>query len=517
MSLSLTLPTATLSFSLTKSVSFSMTLPTATASHSLSSSLSLSFSATHSSSISPTFSKSRSFTFTLPTLTPSYTDTLSLSLPTMTTTATMTVTRSETMSITSTYTLPTYTSTETITLPTFTSSASAENPYYTYALLRTNARCDGPKRSLGWAKNAGECAKSCARESACRFFIFGHHSEKFKNEANKCYMELTNGATTADPCADAASSVGLQRAGHSLGRDASALGYVQDAYDLYEVVREEGYCAGSGEYAWGQLTVDDRRLSSRFDVHDCGNQDNCFDGRKSWVAGTECSQACMTQNETAPHLLMQFRDPVQLTSLFVYPNPHETRYLQDGYLVYTAQRIYGTDGWVLCSNRSVTTVGTEYYHDSCIASDVRAVKIELPGANRQLAMLEVLAYGCKQNLTIADNIWRGQTIQDTARVDRTSHGGWCSDNRHDDACQVPVGTMCLGGLLRDWNDELATPTWSFCGDFGTCLALGDSPLPTSTCVCTRGYELRFIGKHHVTCTLAGTYPGYKKFINQTLI
>ena len=359
-----------------------------------------------------------------------------------------------------------------------------------------------------------ECALACASLRGCRFFAHGYSDVYYPTAAGRCLWERAATGTDANPC-------GGTLMGSAVARGATVLEYQADAYVMYELVREELSCSGASP--WGQLPAGYYELSSRWDLHGCGAAANCFDGgRTHQDHTTACSQMCMSGNETDPWLLVQFRTPVDLTSVFLYQSLTDPTFMDGGYTVSTAQELYGVDGWVQCANRSVVNPVDQYVHDACRRSGVRALRISAPGPARVLGLLEVEAYGCEQNYTEAVAgprfPWRGSTAEDTARVDRSSHGFYCGDNADTQACQVPEGTVCVGGVLTDWGDPAATPILSFCGDKGTCLALSSSPVPTSTCVCNPGFEVRFVGRHHVTCAAPEEYPGYRDTLhNATLM
>ena len=77
-----------------------------------------------------------------------------------------------------------------------------------YRLVKTNAECASGDLKLGEFATVAECAAAC-RQSACRFFIYGHDYEPTKR--GHCWHEFTYDASCAE-------------------------GWEEDGYDFYELV-----------------------------------------------------------------------------------------------------------------------------------------------------------------------------------------------------------------------------------------------------------------------------------------
>ena len=77
-----------------------------------------------------------------------------------------------------------------------------------YRLVKTNAECASGDLKLGEFATVAECAAAC-RQSACRFFIYGHDYEPTKR--GHCWHEFTYDASCPE-------------------------GWEEDGYDFYELV-----------------------------------------------------------------------------------------------------------------------------------------------------------------------------------------------------------------------------------------------------------------------------------------
>eukprot|EP01062_Namystynia_karyoxenos_P044495 TRINITY_DN3280_c0_g1_i1.p1 TRINITY_DN3280_c0_g1~~TRINITY_DN3280_c0_g1_i1.p1 ORF type:complete len:823 (+),score=205.25 TRINITY_DN3280_c0_g1_i1:70-2469(+) len=604
-----TLPTGTVTATDT------VTLPTATAT------LSATVTATQTDTASLTRTATMTDTITMPTTSatttltvtlPSSTQTSTVTLPTATATVTLpSATRTDTVSQTTTQTtsssetlsVPTDTPSTTESLPTATLSTTFAAPLHLFTKVKSGYQCLSDNVDFGTVTTVEQCAEQCAFRPLCQYFIFGEPTGTWGNKEGQCKWETT----TSESCTE---------------------GWWSDSFSFYKLTRERDECP-DGAGSWQRLPVAGATLSSVYKEADgtpCTAL-NCVDGGEPGQTkagqqlnygeppanGTVCDNYCKTLWQSNPWLRLDFALPITVTSVRIWNRDEygppddlaDDQHVGAQYLGVTAldsptnetgvTMLYHGDrlapeyqvqvaadpaagrteqwagrDWVTCANRSVAAGGNARtargpFHDRCTASDVRSVRIRLPGAVRQLNLLEVEVFGCPGNWT-RPLPWRGSSEshhgavswkQHHNRVDRSRDTGYCGVRHMDEACQVPVGTECSGAFVRDW-DIGGEGIFHICGGHGTCLVIGgddfggqwrpiecsgkycggyydpqacaaderchwdtslDTPacaetqcgpgrLPTQTCVCDSGYELRFVGSRHVSCAQTAVMPGF---------